>query len=133
MIYEPETLSKFREEAKSLDYMALDSYYAADIMQLVEVCNGIGGQGSAISPALNIIYRRYQSCSSPHDWAYHIGGTEADRAMADAAFYYNLFIRWRVIYGKTRYVNPLALWERHKIRVAFDAVKMFGHRYFNYH
>ena len=44
MIYQPETLDKYRKEAKELDYNVLNSYYAADIMRLVDVCNGVGGQ-----------------------------------------------------------------------------------------
>ncbi|NMA48115.1 MAG: hypothetical protein GX945_16295 [Lentisphaerae bacterium] len=132
MIYEPETLAQYRDEAKRLDYRVLDSFYDADITELVDICNGVGGRGSVLTPAINFAYRRYQSCSSPHDWAYHIGGSDADRKLADADFEHNLLIRWRELYGKTRYLNPLALWERNKIRLAYKAVRLFGHKYFNF-
>jgi hypothetical protein len=133
MIYQPETLDKYRKEARELDYNVLNSYYAADIMRLVDVCNGVGGQGSKLNPILNFAYRRYQSCAAPHDWAYYIGGTDADKHMADVAFKSNMLIRWKKLYGAFRYINPVALWDRNLIRLAYIAVDTGGHSYFNYH
>lgn len=133
MIYQPEILDKYRQEAKRLGYGVPSDYYDADIMLLVKVCNGVGGQGSKINPILNFIYRKYQGVAAPHDWGYAKGGTELDKKMLDADFERNALIRWKVLYGSTRYINPFALWERNKIRLAYKFVSMFGFQYFNYH
>lgn len=133
MIYQPEKLDKYRHEAKELGYGVPAGYYDADIMELVKVCNGVGGHGSVINPVLNLVYRKYQGVAAPHDWGYARGGTELDKKILDADFERNLLIRWKVLYGATRYINPLALWERNKIRLAYRAVSMFGFQYFNYH
>ena len=133
MIYQPETLDKYRREAKELGYSVPSCYYDADIMLLVKVCNGVGGQGGSLNPVLNFAYRKYQGCAAPHDWGYAKGGTELDKMVLDVAFRDNMLKRWKVLYGSTRYINPVALWERNKIRQAYRAVSMFGFQYFNYH
>jgi hypothetical protein len=132
MIYKPETLAKYREEAVHLGYRLSHSYLNAPIMELVDICNGVGGLGSLINPVLNFAYRRYQGCAAPHDWDYHIGGTALDRMIADANFKHNLLIRWENLYGGWRYIHPKGLWDRYKISLAYRAVDIAGARYFNF-
>ena len=133
MIYQPEKLDKYRQEAKELGYGVPAGYYDADIMELVRVCNGVGGQGSKLNPILNFAYRRYQGIAAPHDWGYDKGGTEDDKVRLDKEFLSNGLIRWRVIYGRLRWINPFALLDRNKLRLGYKSLRLFGYQYFNYH
>lgn len=63
-----------------------------------------------------------------HDYCYEIGGSEADRVKADKMFHTNL-IRC-VMNDSSLITRTTNLWLAKKY---YQAVKEFGHKYFNYH
>ena len=76
----------FRAVAWSLKLAAPPEFFDWPIDTLQGICNGVGGEGSALTPALTWAYRNYQATAAIHDLRYHLGGSEADRERADREF-----------------------------------------------
>jgi len=99
---------------------------------LLAICNGIGGERSKLTPILTWVFTRYQTSGAIHDVRYHVGGTEADRKAADLEFKSNLLAEWKDEWGFFRWFRPLARAQRAQLLAAYVAVRLNGHKYFNF-
>lgn len=99
---------------------------------LQAICNGIGGERSKLTPILTWAFAGYQTSAAIHDVRYHVGGTEADRKAADREFKNNLLVEWKYEWGFFRWFRPLARARRKQLLAAYAAVRLNGHKYFNF-
>lgn len=119
----------FRAVAWSLKLAAPPEFFDWPIDTLQGICNGVGGEGSALTPALTWAYRNYQATAAIHDLRYHLGGSEADRERADREFLSNARREWRDVWGWLGFVRPAALRERGQITLAYHAIRAGGKKY----
>jgi len=128
--YKNEQILYFQARAESLkmSYPREFSEFAPET--LAKICNGVGGNGSSLTPVINWMYAKYQTTASIHDVRYWIGGDEEDRSIADHEFLKNAYIEWADYWGWFRWFRPLARAERRQIQAAYLAVRNFGGQYF---
>ena len=129
--YNTEQILYFQARAESLkmSYPREFSEFAPET--LAKICNGIGGEGSKLSPILSWIYAKFQTSGSIHDVRYGVGGNEDDRLIADHEFLENMLLEWADDWGWFRWFRPLARAERRQIQAAYLAVRSFGKSFFN--
>jgi hypothetical protein len=122
----------FQARAKRLKMTCPDEFYRFDPATLAKICNGVGGDGSSLTPIINWVYAKYQTTAAIHDVDYWLGGDEEDRLAADKGFLANAYKEWADYWGWFRWFRPLAWAERRQIQAAYLAVRNFGARYFQH-
>jgi len=122
----------FQARAKRLKMTCPEEFYRFGTDTLAKICNGVGGNGSSLTPIINWFYAKYQTTSAIHVVDYWIGGTEDDRERVDKGFLANAYKEWADYWGWFRWFRPLALAERRQIQTAYLAVRNFGARYFQH-
>ena len=83
--------------------------------------NGCGGKGGWINPPDWIFYK---DCNK-HDIAYHIGGTEENRLLADEAFLADMLASVSKVHWLRRPFLKSQAW------LYYRAVRHYGKPYFN--
>lgn len=129
MIYTAEQLERFRNEAKAKDLSAPSLFWDTAPEQLRYVCNGCGAEEAPKwqRDVLTWIYRHYAPAHCIHDCDFELSdGSDENFAAANLRFHENLLRLWRCRYGSLRWINPIALWGRNKIRLAYKAVCLCG-------
>lgn len=130
VMYTVEELQKIRQEAKRLNLIAPHLFCTAGLQRLQRICNGCGPESMPewAREALTWVFRNYAAAHCIHDCDFELSdGTDVMFEEANISFEKNLLRIWEDRYGWTRWVNPVALWDRNKIRLAVKAVKTCGH------
>lgn len=128
-MYTPEEISSIRAQARFAGLSAPALFWRATPSELVKICNGCGAEDMPewARCALTWLYRHYAPAHAIHDCDYELSdGTELRRAEADARFNANCLLLWQKKYGALRYINPVALYARNKVRVAYKALTLCG-------
>lgn len=129
MIYDRHELKQLRKAARYFGLSAPSLFWRAKLSTLAELCNGFGSESfpKPVRKLFDWLYRKYKVIAAIHDVDYELSdGTERKRALADERFRTNAYLMWRQKYGKLRFVNPIALWERRKLRIAYKMLRLFG-------
>lgn len=135
----------------SFGLMARPDYLELSPEKHKEVCNGIGAAKGLSKYIPETIYLlNVSEAGNIHDFDYHIGGTEADRVIADRVFYTNLITiidhaadtaleglfkggwsRWWALI-KARPVERLRSARKARARKYYVALCEFGSKHFNH-
>lgn len=121
----------FRAVAWSLGLSAPQEFFDWPIDTLQKICNGVGGEGSWLTPVLTWVYANYQASTAIHDVDYHIGGSDADREQCDKRLLNNMLLEWADCHGWSRWFKKLAWRERGQITLAYHAIRAGGSKYWN--
>lgn len=128
-MYTLEEVEEYRRQAKEANLSAPKEYWDASAEYLVLICNGCGSDGMPdwAVKALTSLYRNYAPAHNIHDIRYELSdGSARSLELANDEFYINCLRLWRHKYGILRVVNPMALWGLRKIRIAYQALRLFG-------
>ena len=125
-----------KEEALSFQRMAVECKlkYPAEFInmepsELVNIANGYGPQRwpESFRKAVNWFFRHYPAAAAIHDLRYELSdGREPTRRAADAEFSANMLILWHCRYRWQIYCNPVAWFDRWKLRSAGQLTARFG-------
>ena len=129
MIYTRYELKQMRKLAAEFKLSAPSLFWRAKLSTLAELCNGFGSESfpEPLRKILDWLYRKYKVLAAIHDVDYELSdGTERKQILADERFRTNAYLMWRQKYGKLRFVNPIALWERRKLKIAYKMLRLFG-------
>lgn len=129
MYYSEKELGQMRRIAHELGLSAPSLFWKARLATLAKLCNGFGSESfpEPLRKLLDWLYRYYKALAAIHDVDYEMSdGTERKRFRADERFRSNAYIMWRHKYGWSRFVNPKALWERRKLKIAYKMLRLFG-------
>ena len=129
MIYCKSEMDLVRESAKELKLDAPRYFWIAPLTSLMDICNGFGSDAfpENLRKVLDWVYRNYKEIAAIHDVDYELSdGTEEQRKIADDRFLKNGLIMWQDIYGWSRWINPVAIYSRHKIYTAHRLLRAFG-------
>lgn len=128
-MYSITEIELYREQAKKLNLSAPDEYWNSKPEWLVLVCNGCGSDDMddwAVD-ALTYLYRNYAPAHNIHDVRFELSdGSHKSLENANDEFYVNCLRIWREKYGFFRAINPVALWGLRKIKLAYQALRIFG-------
>lgn len=122
------SIEYFQVRSRMLEMDAPDQFYSTPRRELLDICNGVGGEGSKLSDLLTEIYRGYQTSAAIHDTDYHFATRGKKRA--DKAFLENMRKEWAARWGMLRYVRPTSLHALLKINAAYRAVRAGGGKYY---
>ena len=128
-MYTIDQINSIRHRARALKLGTPWEFHALAAAALTKICNGYGPDkwSDAGRKVLTVIYRKYPCSAAIHDVRYHYSdGTQAGRQIADDEFGANLELEWAAVYGWSRWINPVALYARVKIRAAYVFVKSMG-------
>lgn len=129
IMYTCEALSKIRQEAKRMNLAAPYLFWIAKLSHLQKICNGCGPESMEQwgRDVLTWVFRNYAAAHCIHDCDFELSDGDANSFdAANDAFYWNMLRMWEDRYGWSRWINPVALWDRNKIRLAYKAVSVFG-------
>ena len=129
MRYTREQMARIRSEVIRCGLDVGKSFLALPLDTLREICNGVGADDSPrwVRDILTWIYREYQASAAIHDCDYFAGSDAEDgRLTADRRFRNNCLLEWADCFGTMRWLRPRALWDRNKIRLAYNALRLFG-------
>lgn len=118
-------IHNIRAEARSYNLSAPAVFWVRGAFELQQICNGCGPEffPSWARELSDFVFRRYKPAVAIHDYRFECSdGTEFSRCAADMEFYQNCLIIWRRKFGWSRWLNPIALWERRKIKLAYKAL-----------
>lgn len=132
MKYTEREIERLRERAFALGLVANTSFFQRPASELIDICNGVGGEGCWYNDILTLVFNNYQASAAIHDEGYHVGGEAEDRKRIDDEFRDNMIKEWVAKYGRWRWFRPVALLDRRKINPAYKAVRLAGHNYFHY-
>lgn len=128
-MYSITEVEEYRRQAKEVNLSAPSEYWNSKPEWLVLVCNGCGSDDMpdwAVS-ALSYLYRNYTPAHQIHDVRFELSdGSSKSLEIANDEFYMNSLRLWRAKYGVFRVINPLALWDLRKIKIAYQALRIFG-------
>jgi hypothetical protein len=128
-MYSITEVEEYRRHAKEVNLSAPSEYWNAKPEWLVLVCNGCGSDSMpdwAVT-ALTSPYRYYAPAHNIHDVRFELSdGSASSLELANDEFYINCLRLWRHKYGFLRVVNPFAIWGLRKIRLAYQALRLFG-------
>jgi hypothetical protein len=128
-MYTVSEMKQIRFSADALGLYAPPLFWELPESELVKICNGCGPEffPDWARELADFIYRKYRAAIAIHDVEYEESdGTEISRCEADTNFYENCLIIWNKRFGWSRWINPVALYERKKIRLAYRALYYCG-------
>ncbi len=133
-MYSIQEIKKIRADALLLQLKAPAIFWELSDQQLMQICNGYGNDSmwTKLRYALTWVYRNYPAAAAIHDVEYHFSdGSEFGQVEADNNFEENLLIKWAEIYGRLRWMNPVAIYARTKLLIAVESVRKLGHDAWN--
>lgn len=124
-MYTLSELHEIRNQAWETGLSAPKSFWHRSLVKLQMICNGCGSESMPewSREVLTWLYRNYAGAHCIHDYRYEYSdGTEINRCAADREFNENCIKLWERKYGWSRWINPVALYGRNKIRLAYKAL-----------
>lgn len=122
-------IENLRKQAKEAGLSAPDWYWSTNTAALTVICNGCGAESFPewCRELLTWLYRNYAPAHNIHDCRYEESDNMySSRLLADDEFRDNCIILWERRYGWSRWINPVALYARNKIRLAYNALRLCG-------
>jgi len=125
-MYDEKDIRQFYADIGAKGLEVSESFWNYSVDELLNICNGVGGQGSWLNGVLTLIFRIYQASAAIHDVDYHTA--DLSRLECDRRFRRNMIREWQHRYGKLRWF--IALRERAKIELAYRTVRKLGGKYY---
>ena len=129
MRYSAVEIEQIRTTACKNNLTAPSIFWSYSAQHLRQICNGCGAEDAPewVRDILTWIYRHYTAAHCIHDCDFELSdGADETLVRVNARFYNNCLLLWKYKYGFTRWVNPVALWGRKKIRLAHKALVLFS-------
>ena len=128
-MYRPEEILLMQREAEELSLKYPAQFMLLSCEELAQIVNGYGPDHwhEKLRKAVSWIFRKYPTPAAIHDVRYELSdGREPTRRAADAEFSANMLILWHCRYRWQIYCNPVAWFDRWKLRAAGRLTARFG-------